>query len=515
MSKKRNIEDAATTSKKIKTDKIGESSTSIADSFLSAIHEKRHKRAESVLDFKFNKKRCRLLSKSMDIGDRAGGILYWMSRDQRVQDNWAFLYSQRLALKLKLPLHVCFCLVPKFLEATIRHYGFMLKGLQQVEAECKKLEIQFHLLEGEPTVCVPELVQKLNLDGIVTDFSPLRLPVSWVENVKKTLPDNVPFCQIDAHNVVPAWVTSEKQEIGARTIRKKIHDKLDEYLTEFPPVIKHPYAAKAKAEKKCWDTVKASLDVDRKVDEVDWISPGTTQGLQELSNFCHNRLRVFADQRNDPNVKGLSNLSPWLHFGQIAAQRCILEVKEFKAKHTKSVEVYIEECLIRRELSDNFCLYNPNYDNVKGAPNWAQVSLQAHSTDKRSPLLSQEQLEESKTHDDLWNAAQIQLVRMGKMHGFLRMYWAKKILEWSESPEEALRLAIYFNDKYSLDGRDPSGYVGCMWSVCGIHDRAWGERDIFGKVRFMNYKGCQRKFDVTAFVNQFGARSYPIKGVKY
>jgi len=516
MDKKRSAKDgAANPSKKVKTEDVKDSSKSVTQSILSKIAEKRHETAESILDFKFNKNRCRLLSKSMDIGDRGGGILYWMSRDQRVQDNWAFLYAQRLALKLKLPLHVGFCLAPKILEAAIRHYGFMLKGLQEVESECKKLKIEFHLLQGEPTTCIPELVQNLNLDGVVTDFSPLRIPTAWNESLKKKLPKDVPFCQIDAHNIVPVWVASDKQEVGARTLRKKIHDKLDEYLTDFPPVIKHPHPSKVHAEEISWDKVESSLEVDREVKEVDWIAPGTKKGLEEISNFCLKRLRIYGDKRNDPNLKALSNLSPWINFGQISAQRCVLEVKEFKSKHSKGVDAYIEECVIRRELSDNFCFYNPKYDSLKGAANWAQLSLDVHRTDKRSPLLSQEQLEESKTHDDLWNAAQLQLVRQGKMHGFLRMYWAKKILEWTESPEEALRLAIYFNDKYSLDGRDPSGFVGCMWSICGVHDMGWKEREIFGKIRFMNYAGCKRKFDITAFVNQFGARSYPIKGVKY
>lgn len=191
--------------------------------------------------------------------------------------------------------------------------------------------------------------------------------------------------------------------------------------------------------------------------------------------------------------------------GQISAQRCILEVKEMQSKYAKSVEVYIEEALVRRELADNFCYYNANYDSIEGASGWARASLQLHGQDKRPVVFTGEQMEQSRTHDDLWNAAQLQLVTRGKMHGFLRMYWAKKILEWTPSAEAALLLAVHLNDKYSLDGRDPSGYVGCMWSVCGTHDRAWGERDIFGKIRFMNYKGCQRKFDVAAFVRRYGA----------
>jgi len=197
----------------------------------------------------------------------------------------------------------------------------------------------------------------------------------------------------------------------------------------------------------------------------------------------------------------LSNLSPWFHFGQISVARCILEAS--KSPHTDGRMVFIEEALVRRELSDNFCYYNENYDNLKGALNWARETLDAHRKDTRNPLYKLETFEKAKTCDDLWNAAQNQLRIEGKMHGYLRMYWAKKILEWSESPEKALEIAIFLNDKYNLDGRDPNGFVGCMWSICGIHDQGWRERPIFGKIRFMNYEGCKRKFDVKSFETKY------------
>lgn len=166
---------------------------------------------------------------------------------------------------------------------------------------------------------------------------------------------------------------------------------------------------------------------------------------------------------------------------------------------------FCEESIVRRELSDNFCYYNKNYDNLKGAYDWAQKTLDDHRKDKRTYVYSRDQLEQARTHDDLWNSAQIQMVKEGKMHGFLRMYWAKKILEWTKTPEEALETAIYLNDRYQLDGRDPNGYVGCMWSIAGIHDQGWREREVFGKIR---YDGCKRKFDVAAFVARYGGKVY-------
>lgn len=190
--------------------------------------------------------------------------------------------------------------------------------------------------------------------------------------------------------------------------------------------------------------------------------------------------------------------------GQLSAQRVVMQVKQ-KKNASESVASFIEEIVVRRELADNFCFYNQNYDNISGAYDWAKKTLQEHAKDRRQYLYTKKELESAETHDQLWNAAQRQLLLEGKMHGFLRMYWAKKILEWTASPEEALSIAIYLNDRLSLDGCDPNGYVGCMWSICGIHDQGWAERPIFGKIRYMNYAGCKRKFDVEQFERKYAA----------
>jgi len=418
------------------------------------------------------------------------------------------LFAQKLALKFKLPLHVCFCLVPTFLDATIRHFGFMLKGLREVESECAQLGIGFHLLIGEASSSLVEFAQQRQAGAVVTDFSPLRLPRRWLDDVIKALPSDVSVCQVDAHNVVPCWVASEKQEYGARTIRRKIMDRLPEYLTEFPPVQPHPHPAPGKPEPVDWEAAEGSLQVDRTVTEVDWARPGSAAALEQLQQFCDSRLKLFATKRNDPTVAALSQLSPWLHFGQLSAQRAVLCVQRLRSRHSASVAAFVEETVVRRELADNFCYHQPHYDHVRGAHGWAGETLKVHSKDKREYLYSRDQLEAAKTHDELWNAAQLQMLQTGKMHGFLRMYWAKKVLEWTASPEEALSTAIYLNDRYSLDGRDPNGYVGCMWSICGTHDQGWAERPVFGKIRYMNYAGCRRKFDVDAFVARYGGKKH-------
>uniref|UniRef100_A0A8C3R155 Deoxyribodipyrimidine photo-lyase n=1 Tax=Cyanoderma ruficeps TaxID=181631 RepID=A0A8C3R155_9PASS len=468
-----------------------------------AIQQARQRAAPSVREFKYNKKRVRLVSQGPDLKDDARCILYWMCRDQRVQDNWAFLYAQRLALKQELPLHVCFCLVPKFLEATIRHYRFMLRGLQEVAEECAELNISFHLLLGYAKDVLPTFVVEHGVGGLVTDFSPLRLPRQWVEDVRERLPEDVPFAQVDAHNIVPCWVASPKQEYSARTIRGKIHAQLPEFLTEFPPVVRHPHPPSCPAEPIAWEACYSSLQVDHTVKEVEWATPGTAAGMAVLKSFIGERLKSFSTHRNDPNKVALSNLSPWLHFGQVSTQRAILEVQKHRRSYKDSVDAFVEEAVVRRELAENFCYYNENYDSVQGAYDWAQTTLKLHAKDKRPYLYSLQELEQGTTHDPLWNAAQLQMVREGKMHGFLRMYWAKKILEWTHSPEEALQFAIYLNDRYELDGRDPNGYVGCLWSICGIHDQGWAERPVFGKIRYMNYTGCKRKFDVDQFERRY------------
>ena len=473
------------------------------NSLVEKFKSNREKAAESILTFKFIKKRVRLLNNLNDVKEECKGVLYWMFRDVRVQDNWALLFSQKAALKNAVPLHICFCLMPSYLNASIRQYKFLLKGLKEVEQECKTLNISFHLLHGEPNESILKFVKKHDMGAVIADFCPLKLPMSWLDDVKNNLSKDIPICQVDAHNIVPCWHASQKQEFAAKTIRNKINTKLEEFLTEFPPVIQHPYPPKGNCEDNNWEAALQNVEADISVDEITWAKPGYKHGITELEIFLQSRIKKYAEERNDPLSNAISDLSPWFHFGMISVQRCILEIQEFKKLHPKSVESFMEEAIVRRELSDNFCFYNEKYDVVEGAYAWAVETLNKHRKDKRKYIYSLIQLENSETHDDLWNACQNQMVTTGKMHGFLRMYWAKKILEWTTTPESALEWANYLNNKYSIDGCDPNGYVGCMWSICGTHDHGWPEREIFGKIRYMNYEGCKRKFKVNEFVTKW------------
>ena len=443
-----------------------------------------------------NSNRVRKLN---DKDEQSGPVVYWMSRDQRTRDNWALLYAQQLALERKVPLVVAFCLVPQFLEATIRHYGFMLKGLEEVEEDCGRMSIPFFLLRGDPGTEIVKFVKEIHAGALITDFDPLRIKRNWKEHVVRRI--QIPLYEVDAHNVVPCRVASDKQEYAAYTIRPKIHRALFEHLEEFPSLRKHPFTMRAAGKKIDWEGVRKSLKVDKSVGEVSWIRPGEKAARRALKGFINSKLEKYDETRNDPTLDGQSDLSPYLHFGQLAPQQAALQVE--KAEVPRSCkEAFLEELIVRRELSDNFCLYNQNYDTLKSIPNWAHQTLKEHRKDKRHYMYSLEEFETARTHDDLWNAAQMEMVKRGKMHGYMRMYWAKKILECTTSPEEAVEIAVQLNDKYELDGRDPNGYVGILWSIAGVHDRAWPERPVFGKIRYMSYNGCKSKFDVKGYIEK-------------
>ncbi|MEJ5351769.1 MAG: deoxyribodipyrimidine photo-lyase [Melioribacteraceae bacterium] len=440
-----------------------------------------------------NPKRTRILKSGID---KNGPVVYWMQRDQRVNDNWALIYAYKHATEKDVPLIVIFNLVPTFLNATIRQYSFMIEGLKKVKKNFEELNIAFNILIGNPEDTIPEFLRNTEASLLIADFNPLKTVRRWKKYVAQKI--DIPFHEVDAHNIVPCLIASDKQEFAAYTIRPKIHKLLPDFLDEFPVIKKlrkNPFINKID-----WDSLYSKLNVDMTVKEVNWILPGENEAIKMLDLFIEEKLPYYSEKRNDPNENVLSNLSPYLHFGQISAQRVALELLK-RAPYCKSREEFLEELIVRRELADNFCYFNKKYDSFEGFPDWAKQTLNEHRKDKREYIYSLKELENGTTHDDLWNAAQLEMVKKGKMHSYLRMYWAKKILQWTDSPETALKYAIYLNDKYELDGRDPNGYTGIAWSIGGVHDRAWNERPIFGKIRYMNYSGCKRKFDILKYTN--------------
>ena len=466
--------------------------------------------------------------------DGTGSVVYWMQRDVRTSDNWALTLASSLAQQRQVPLRVIYALPPPpeaasrrddgsrpppmvDLPMTRRHADFLLGGLEGVQTEFRAHHIPFHVVMAPShdkvgkTVCDLLTSSTYKATTIVSDFSPLRQYRQWME--LQALPllekNQTPFYQVDAHNVVPVWTASPKREVGARTLRTKINKVISDYLTD----ILDAELSKLVNGKKKADLIMPDFDrkeyedylrIDESVPSVSWAIPGTKAGMDQFDYFVRNSLAKYDTLRNDPtHAKITSNLSPWTNHGHISFQKVALLTKKLN-KHANGTASFLEEGIIRRELSDNYVYYTPNdYDALTAAAGWAKETLDTHSSDPREYVYSLEDLEEGKTHDDLWNAAQLQVVQEGQMHGFMRMYWAKKILEWTESPEVALDFAQYFNDKYALDGKDPNGFVGVGWSIMGIHDQGWKEREVFGKIRYMNYAGCKRKFKVDTFVGRY------------
>lgn len=435
---------------------------------------------------------------SLSENNRKGNVVYWMSRDQRVRDNWGLLYAREKAAEMGTELAVVFCLVENFLQSGFRQYDFMLHGLSEVAHDLQVKNIPFYILTGDPPEKLISFAEEHQVSHIICDFDPLRIKQDWQRSVAVTGQFNL--LEVDSHNIVPARLASKKLEFGAYTIRPKINRLLNEYLGDFPELETQKKTVVFSLQRIDWNDINSKIRVDRSVGAVEWIHPGESAAMDMLNYFISVKLSGYSGNRNDPNADSLSNMSPYLHFGQISAQRIALEIISRGTNDINSEE-YLEELIIRRELSDNYCFHNPEYDNLSNMPGWAGKTLKDHEKDEREYIYSTEEFENAATHEDLWNAAQAEMIKTGKMHGYMRMYWAKKILEWSASPEEAMKTAIYLNDKYQLDGRDPNGYVGCAWAIAGVHDRAWQERPVFGKIRYMNLNGAKRKFDTDAYIN--------------
>jgi deoxyribodipyrimidine photo-lyase len=434
-------------------------------------------------------------------------VIYVMSRDQRVQDNHALYQAQQESIARNVPLLVCFVLFKTGVRAR-EHYEFMLEGLRCVEADLLKLNIPFMLLIGSPKDVIPTLAGHVKPMALYFDFSPLKGVREMQKHIAKSLND-VSCYVVDTHNCVPVWVASPKQEVGARTLRPKIHKLLQTYLGE--------HTVEITKQELAWPGIVMPINTmaDMLTDFLNTIpnnntkvsfSSGEHAAHAGLDEFIAQGLKGYTNNRNDPSLGGTSDLSPYLHFGQISAlavaRRLYAELAQNDSLQP-DVDALIEEMVIRKELSDNYCFYSQSYKNLSGAAQWAQNTLNKHTDDARELVYSLEDFEQARTHDTAWNAAQTQLLRTGKMHGYMRMYWAKKVLEWSKSPQDAIDTLIYLNDFYSIDGGDPNGYTGIMWSVAGVHDRPWGERPVYGSIRCMVYTGLKRKFDISAYEKQW------------
>jgi deoxyribodipyrimidine photo-lyase len=422
-------------------------------------------------------------------------ILYWMQASQRAEYNHALEYAILKSNELRQPVVVFFGITDHFPEGNERHYAFMLEGLRGVKHGLEKRGIQLVIQHRSPELGAVQMAKGASL--VVSDRGYLKIQKVWRSYAAERM--DCPLIQVESDVVVPVKEASPKEEYAAATIRPKIHRKLKHFLVplkETKPVLDSLSLTFDSFKIEDVDKTLSKLQIDRTVKKVSALHGGTEEARKHLDVFVDEKLDHYAELRNDPTLDYLSLMSPYLHFGQISPLFIALRVSRTRSP---GKEAYLEELIVRRELSINFVFYNDRYDSFVSVPSWARKSLEGHQKDKRAYLYSRQEFEEGRTHDPYWNAAQKEMVLRGKMHGYMRMYWGKKILEWSQGPEEAFGTALYLNNKYELDGRDPNGFAGVAWCF-GKHDRPWGEREVFGNIRYMNEGGLKRKFDAHRYV---------------
>lgn len=422
-------------------------------------------------------------------------MVYWMQAGQREPDNHALEYAVLQANRLKQPLFVFFILTPSFPESSVRHYVFMLQGLEETRRRLAERRISMVIRTGEPPDELAAAADGASL--VVTDRGYLNIHRRWRNRAAELL--ECPLVQVETDAVVPVDAVYDKEAWSAAVLRRRILRVLFAYLQ---PVdrheLTHPADYNGDPGPDISDPLKAAtaLGVAGFPGVVPDIRGGTGEALDKLTRFIEEDLDGIEEKRNDPGIPCASGLSPYLHFGQISPLTAALAAA---ATGSPGKERFLEELIVRRELALNFTRYNGQYDRYDALPSWALRTLSAHASDRREYLYSAEELEAGKTHDRYWNAAQRELVAGGTMHGYMRMYWGKKILEWSSDPRRAFETALVLNNRYALDGRDPNSYAGVAWCF-GKHDRPWKERDIFGSVRYMNEKGLERKFHMQDYL---------------
>ncbi len=415
--------------------------------------------------------------------------IYWMQSSHRADHNPALEYAILRANRSHLPLVVYSGIDETYPSANLRHYTFMLQGIFETARKLEERGLLVVLRKENPPAGVVELAAKAAF--VVTDVGYLRIQREWYEYVAEHA--RCPVIAVEGNVVVPVKTASPKQEYSAATFRPRLSRLVPQFL-DLPDHVE-PLNPSERMEiptliREDPGDVIGSLSTDRRVGPAPFFTGGATHADARLQKFLVNGLDNYPDSRNDPARGVGSDLSPYLHYGQISP---VHVAREVLATGHPSGPAYLEELVVRRELAVNYVFYNPDYDTIAGIPSWARRSLDLHRNDRREYLYTDGELESAATHDTAWNAAQRQMVCTGKMHGYMRMYWGKKIIEWSPDPETAFLRALYLNDRYELDGRDPNGYTGIAWCF-GTHDRPWKERAIFGKVRYMNHEGLKRKF---------------------
>lgn len=426
--------------------------------------------------------------------------------NRRTAYNHALAHAVELANSRGLPLLYYEALGCTYPYASDRLHTFVLQGVPDTARALEPLGIgyAFYLrrTQRDPNDILYRLASKAA--AIVTDDYPAFVAASHNASVPQKL--DIAYYVVDSSCVVP-MNRLEKREWAAYTIRPKIQRMLAEYLVPLKiPKVKEKWKAPAPS----WHTevtdsvipsLVASCDIDHTVAPSLEFRGGAREAKRRLRWFLQSKLRRYAKERNEPSAHATSALSPYLHFGHISSLEVALAATDYAKEHKLVADEFLEELIVRRELAFNFMRYTPGYDSLESLPDWAQRTLALHDQDSRDPQYTASQFEKAATHDDLWNATQKELLFRGTIHGYYRMYWGKKIIEWARSHKEALRIMIHLHDKYALDGRDPNTYTNILWCF-GLHDRPWKERPIFGQVRYMSYEGMRRKTDVDPYLRE-------------
>ena len=431
-------------------------------------------------------------------------VLYWMQSSQRAEQNHALEYAVKRANELDQRLLVVFGLTDDYPEANLRHYTFMLEGLKDVQEALEKRGIKMAVRKGSPEEVALDAAKHASL--VITDRGYMRPQKKWREKVAGEAGCLV--IQVESDVVVPVEFASDKQEYAARTLRPRIQEYLDDFLVGLTPTKISKQSLNLKTEGLDLSDIEKVLDgmdLDRSVGALSHLyRGGTSEAKKVFRRFLKSSFDAYTGHRNQPQTDDVSHMSKYLHFGQISPIWLVLQARKASTK-TDNIEGFVEELVVRRELSMNFVLYTPDYDSYSNLPDWAKKTLEEHRGDDREHTYTREQLESAETHDEYWNAAMKEMVHTGYMHNHMRMYWGKKILGWSNTPEQAYRTTLYLNNKYFLDGRDPNSFANVAW-IFGQHDRGWTEREVYGKVRYMSASGLERKAKPEQYVEKVEKR---------
>ena len=433
-------------------------------------------------------------------------VVYWMQRAQRIVDNPALDLAIEAGNLLGLPVVVYFQVIPNYPNANLRHYHFLQQGLRDVAEDAAERGVGF-VVRRPPESTLDGFLEEVQAALVVGDENPCREPERWRQVLAKRL--KIPFWTVDADVVVPSRVFG-RTFVLLHHFRPHLKAELPKFLVPFKRIApQHAWKpAKELASYNLDEDITAGFDkLDRSVGPVDSFPGGTHAALKRLKDFVNRELKDYETARNHPEVSGTSRLSPYLHFGNIGPITIALAVQKAVSagKATQAAaDKYLDELIGWRELAVLFVRHEPNYDNWECAAPWARQTLVEHTADARERRYTLAQLERAETGDELWNAAQRQMVETGWMHNYMRMYWGKKILEWAPDPARAFEWAVTLNDRYELDGRDPNGYAGIAWAIVGRHDRPWFNRPIFGLVRPMSGASTAKKFDAEEYIRQNG-----------